>query len=101
MWRYFSAMMIAAHHRRHRNEQHRQIDDPLIVDRNTERAAQQIGHHKKARGEHGMQREYADVEPQQLAVVQHGAEQGRHGLGVAMHAETARRRHHEFGNRHP
>jgi transposase len=74
------------------------IDDPLIMHRNAERRAQQIRDDEKARGQHGVQREYAEIEPQQFAIAQHGPEQSRDRLGIAMHANALRHWYHEFGD---
>ena len=45
-----------------------------------------------------MQREYAEIEPQQFAIAQHGPEQSRDRLGIAMHANALRHWYHEFGD---
>src|SRR6185503_3232903 len=54
-----------------------------------ERRVQQAGHDEEACGQHRMQREDAEVEPQELAVAQHRADQCRHGLRVATNSGMA------------
>ena len=86
-------------HEHDRHDQYRKVDDPLVLRRQGQRAAQQRGNDQKIRSQHGVEREYADVEPQQLLVAQDRPDQGRYGLRVAMHAHKARARHDKFRDR--
>src|SRR6185437_2142571 len=67
----------------------------LVAAAHPEGAAQEAGHDEETGGEHRMQREDAEVEPQQLGVAQHRAEERRHGLRLAVDAQPAGRRDHE------